>query len=64
MAFVNFLKATVITLLGFAAVGLATWGLITKGATPDGATMAVGGLLAYALVWIIALFMIKWTSPA
>ena len=60
----NLLKAIVVPVLGFAAIGLTTWGLIAKDANPDGVTMAVGGLVAYLVVWIIGLFMIRPSSAA
>lgn len=54
----SLLKAVVITLLGFGAIGLTTWGLITKDANPDGVMMAVVGLVAYLIIWSIGLPMI------
>jgi len=58
----NLLKAIVLSVLGFAAIGLMTWGLISKDVNPDGVTMAVGGLAAYLAVWIVGLFMIRPSS--
>ena len=55
----SLVKAVVITLLGFGAVGLTTWGLITKDANPDGVTMAVVGLAAYLIIWTIGLLVIR-----
>ncbi len=60
----NLLKAVVITLLGFSAIGLTTWGLLTKDVDPEGLTMAVAGLLAYLLVWVIGLFLIRPSSSS
>ncbi len=60
----NFLKSVVITLLGFAAIGMTTWGLITKDVDPEGLTMAVAGLLAYLLVWGIGLVLIRPSSSS
>jgi hypothetical protein len=64
MVFFNILKAAVITILGFATVGVATWGLIAKDINADGITMAIAGLGAYVIVWIIGLFIIGSSSPA
>ncbi|MGI9479487.1 MAG: hypothetical protein ACR2PI_22485 [Hyphomicrobiaceae bacterium] len=60
----HFLKAVVITLLGFAAIGVTTWGLLTKDIDPEGFMMAVVGLVAYLVVWMVALFLIRPTPPA
>jgi hypothetical protein len=59
----SLIKAVVITLLGFAAVGVTTWGLITKDVNPDGLTMTLLGLVAYLVVWIVGLFLAK-PSPS
>ena len=58
------LMAIVLPVLGFAAIGLTTWGLITKSVNPDGVGMAVGGLVAYLIVWGVGLFMIRLSSAA
>ena len=60
----HFLKAVVITLLGFTAIGVTTWGLLTKDIDPEGFMMAVVGLVAYLVVWMIALFLIRPSPPA
>lgn len=58
------LMAIVLPVLGFAAIGLTTWGLISKDVNPDGVGMAVGGLVAYLIVWNVGLFMIRPSSAA
>lgn len=54
----NVVKSIVLILLGGGSVAAMTWGLITNGSDPNGAPLAVLGLLAYLAAWMISLYAV------
>ncbi len=57
----NVVKSIVLILLGGGSVAAMTWGLITNGSEPNGAYLAVLGLIAYLAVWMIGLYTVtRW----
>lgn len=54
----NVMKSIILVLLGGVSTAVLTWGLITNDSGSNGVLLAVLGLLAYIVVWMIGLFAV------